>query len=62
MNQYNLRLRLISFIENERITQKKIAEESGVPTDIVSRFKNNRRELYRESAEALNRYLDSKGY
>ncbi len=38
---------------------KFIAEETGIPREIISKFKNSKRELYAESLEVLNNYLDN---
>lgn len=38
---------------------KFIAEEIGIPREIISKFKNNKRDLYPESLIALNDYLDN---
>lgn len=36
---------------------KFIAEETGIPREIISKFKNSRRDLYEESLIRLNDYL-----
>lgn len=35
-----------------------IAEQTGIPREIVSAFKNSRRELWKESLIKLNTFLD----
>lgn len=35
-----------------------IAEQTGIPREIVSAFKNSRRELWEESLNKLNAFLD----
>ena len=35
-----------------------IAEQTGIPREIISAFKNKRRELWEESLIKLNDYLD----
>lgn len=35
-----------------------IAEQTGIPREIISAFKNNRRELWEESLIKLNAFLD----
>lgn len=35
-----------------------IAEQTGIPREIISAFKNNRRELWDESLIKLNDFLD----
>ena len=37
---------------------KFIAEQVGIPRNIISKFKNSRRELWEESLIKLNDYLD----
>lgn len=39
--------------------QKNIATSTGIPVEIISKFMNGKRELYPESLEVLNNYLDS---
>lgn len=38
---------------------KYIAEQVGIPRNIISKFKNSRRELWEESLIKLNAFLDS---
>lgn len=38
---------------------KFIAEETGIPREIISKFKNSKRDLYPESLEVLNNYLEN---
>ena len=40
------------------VRQKKIAEVTGIPREIISKFMNGKRDLYPESLEMLNKYLD----
>lgn len=37
---------------------KFIAERTGIPREIISAFKNKRRELWQESLECLDEFLD----
>lgn len=39
--------------------QKNIATSTGIPVEILSKFMNGKRELYPESLEVLNKYLDT---
>lgn len=39
--------------------QKNIATSTGIPVEILSKFMNGKRELYPESLEVLNNYLDN---
>lgn len=38
---------------------KFIAERTGIPREIISAFKNKRRELWKESLESLDEFLDN---
>ena len=39
--------------------QQYIAKQIGIPKQILSNFKTGKRDLYPESLEALNNYLDN---
>lgn len=39
--------------------QKNIAVSTGIPVEILSKFMNGKRDLYPESLEVLNDYLDN---
>ena len=39
--------------------QQNIADSTGIPREIISKFMNHKRDLYPESLEALNNYLDN---
>lgn len=41
------------------VRQHKIAEVTGIPREIISKFMNGKRDLYPESLEILNKYLDT---
>ena len=41
------------------VRQQNIAESTGIPREIISKFMNGKRELYPESLEVLNKYLDT---
>lgn len=39
--------------------QQSIAEATGIPREIISKFMNGKRDLYAESLMILNDYLDN---
>ena len=41
------------------VRQNNIAQSTGIPREIISKFMNGKRELYPESLIALNDYLDN---
>lgn len=57
MTQEEVRAKLIEKSKGMKI--KFIAEETGIPREIISKFKNSKRDLYPESLEKLNNYLDN---
>lgn len=57
MTQEEVREKLIEKSKGMKI--KFIAEETGIPREIISKFKNSKRELYPVSLEKLNNYLDN---
>lgn len=57
LTQAEVREKLIEKSKGMKI--KFIAEEIGIPREIISKFKNNKRDLYPESLIALNDYLDN---
>lgn len=58
----NLRKRLINLIKNEGVNQKHISKKTNIAESILSRFKNNKCELGLIDREALDDYLECKGY
>ena len=56
VTQENVRDKLLEKTYSYR--QKNIATSTGIPVEILSKFMNGKRELYPESLEALNDYLD----
>lgn len=44
------------------IKLKFVAEQTGIPKEIISAFKNKRRELWEESLIKLNDFLDRIGF
>lgn len=39
--------------------QQNISDSTGIPREIISKFMNGKRDLYPESLEILNNYLDN---
>lgn len=64
IEQEVVRLNLIKFIKDTNTKQKDIANEVGIPQDVLSRFKNGNRNqfLWSEHLTKLAEYLASKGY
>ena len=56
ITQDSVRKKLIETCEGLKVQY--IAKQVGIPVDIVSKFKNNRRELWEESLIKLNAFLD----
>lgn len=57
LTQAEVREKLIEKSKGLKI--KFIAEETGIPREIISKFKNSKRDLYPESLEVLNNYLEN---
>lgn len=57
MTQTEVREKLIE--KSKGMKLKFIAEKTGIPREIISRFKNSKRDLYPESLEKLNNFLDT---
>lgn len=57
LTQEEVREKLIEKSKGMKI--KFIAEETGIPREIISKFKNSKRDLYPESLEVLNNYLEN---
>lgn len=57
LTQAEVRAKLIEKSKGLKI--KFIAEETGIPREIISKFKNFKRDLYPNSLEVLNNYLDN---
>lgn len=56
ITQNSVREKLIEQCKGLKI--KFIAEKTGIPKEIISSFKNKRRELWEESLLKLNSFLD----
>ncbi|MCF2643058.1 helix-turn-helix transcriptional regulator [Roseburia hominis] len=57
MTQDEVREKLIRKMREGQ--QQYIAKQIGIPKQILSNFKTGKRDLYPESLEALNNYLDN---
>lgn len=58
MTQQSVRERYIKRIEREK--QIYIANVTGIPTSVLTQFKQGKKELFPESLQMLNDYLDGK--
>lgn len=58
MTQQSVRERYIKRIEREK--QIYIANVTGIPTSVLTQFKQGKKELFQESLQTLNDYLDGK--
>ena len=56
ITQESVREKLIEKCRGLKINY--IAEQTGIPREIISAFKNSRRELWEESLIKLNTFLD----
>ena len=56
LTQESVREKLIEKCRGLKINY--IAEQTGIPREIISAFKNSRRELWEESLIKLNTFLD----
>lgn len=57
ITQEEVRKKLIRKMQEGQ--QQYIAKQIGIPKQILSNFKTGKRDLYPESLEALNNYLDN---
>lgn len=57
ISQEEVRQKLIKRVEREK--QSYIAKQINVPKQVLSAFKLGKKELYPESLESLNNYLDN---
>ena len=59
LDQESVRNKLIE--KTKAFRQKNIAKSTGIPVEILSKFMNNKlnKDLYPESLESLNNYLDN---
>ena len=57
LSQESVRNKLLE--KTKAFRQKNIATSTGIPVEIISKFMNGKRDLYPESLEILNNYLDN---
>lgn len=57
LTQAEVREKLVE--KSKGLKMKYIAEETGIPREIISKFKNSKRDLYQESLEVLNNFLEN---
>lgn len=57
ITQESVREKLLE--KTNAVRQQNIAELTGIPREIISKFMNGKRELYPESLEVLNDYLNN---
>lgn len=57
VNQESVRNKLLE--KTNAYRQQNISDSTGIPREIISKFMNHKRDLYPESLEALNNYLDN---
>ena len=57
VSQERVREKLLG--KTNALRQQKISESTGIPREIISKFMNGKRDLYPESLEILNNYLDN---
>lgn len=62
LSQEMLRNRLLNYIKDNGITQKRISKQTKIRECNLSQFKNNKNELGSLDEKSLNSYLLSKGY
>lgn len=57
MTQESVRKKLLD--KTNAMRQKNISASTGIPREIISKFMNEKRDLYPESLLILNEYLDN---
>lgn len=57
LTQESVREKLLE--KTNAMRQKNISASTGIPIEIISKFMNNKRELWESSLQALNDYLDA---
>ena len=57
LSQESVRSKLLE--KTNALRQQNISDYTGIPREIISKFMNHKRDLYPESLEALNNYLDN---
>jgi hypothetical protein len=62
MNQCEVRIRFRNYLENSGVKQTYVAKNTCLPTDLLSRFKNEKRDLFLLDLQKLDEFLLSKGF
>ena len=57
VTQESVRKKLLD--KTNAMRQKNISDSTGIPREMISKFMNNKRELWDSSLRALNDYLDN---
>ena len=57
LTQEEVRKKLLD--KTNAVRQRNISDSTGIPREIISKFMNNKRNLYPESLQILNDYLDN---
>ena len=60
VEQENIRLKFITFINKSGIKQSFVSEQIKIPTDVLSKFKNGKKELWTDDLERLNQFLTNR--
>lgn len=60
--QSEVRIRFQRYLKDSGIKQSYVAERNDLATDILSRFKNGKKDLFLTDLQKLDAYLTSKGY
>ena len=62
MEQERIRQRLINFIASSGIKQNFVSFKTGIPTPVISRFKNGKTDMMDSSLEKMKSFLTEYGY
>lgn len=57
LSQESVRNKLLE--KTNALRQQNISDYTGIPREIISKFMNGKRDLYPESLEILNNYLEN---
>ena len=57
VSQESVRTKLLE--KTNAFRRQYISDSTGIPREIISKFMNHKKDLYPESLEALNNYLDN---
>ena len=58
--QKEIQNKLVEFLKISGVKQTFISEQTGIPVDILSRFKNGKKELFNSHLIKLKLYLEGK--